>query len=267
MNPSADTANAPAGGPVALVTGGANGIGRAVVRRLAARGERVLVVDRDRTAGESLAADVNGCFVPADLLDPDATERSVATAEDVFGRLDHVHLNAGIQIGVPDPTQVDIDTYRRAVGINQNAVFYGVRAALPALRRSGGGAIVATASLAGLVAYPDDPIYATTKHAVVGLVRALAPRLAVEGIRVSCVCPGFADTDLFAPYRQRFLDAGFPLLGPDDVASAVLGAFDDPEPGRVWCVQPGRDPVPYRFAGVPGPRIPGKEGVRPPTLG
>jgi NAD(P)-dependent dehydrogenase (short-subunit alcohol dehydrogenase family) len=266
MSASAGGPNVSAGSPVSLVTGGANGIGAAVVRQLADRGERVVVVDRDRAAGESVAAEVNGCFVPADLRDPDASERAVAAAEDAFGRLDHVHLNAGIQIGVADPTQVDIDTYQTAVEINQNAVFYGVRASVPSLRRHGGGAIVATASLAGLVAYPDDPIYAMTKHAVVGLVRALAPRLATEGIRVGCVCPGFADTDLFAPYRQRFLDAGFPLLDPGDVASAVLLAFDDPEPGRVWCVQPGREPVPYRFSGVPGPRVGGEEGIRPPTV-
>lgn len=252
-------------GRVALVTGGAAGIGRAVVRRLGAAGAHVVVADLDERGGQQAAAEVGGVFAPADVRDPEASVRAVAAAEETYGRLDLVHLNAGVDTGQADPAELDLERYRAVVGINQDGVFYGVRAALPALRRAGGGSIVATASLAGLVPLPSDPVYTMTKHAVVGLVRALAGLLADEGVRVACVCPGFVDTPLIAASRERFVEAGFPLLAADEVAAAVLAAMVDEETGRVWAVQPGREPVAYRFAGVPGPRVPGKEGARPPS--
>ncbi|MGH3320692.1 MAG: SDR family oxidoreductase [Streptosporangiaceae bacterium] len=261
--PVSDSASDP---PVLLVTGGAAGIGRALVRRLAARPARVVVVDVDADAGEEAASEVGGVFVRADVRDPAASERAVAAAEDAYGRLDLVHLNAGVDAGEPEPTALDPERYRHAVSVNVDGVYFGVRAALPALRRAGGGAIVATASLAGLVAYPMDPVYGMTKHAVVGLVRALAPRLEADRVRIACVCPGFVDTPLLGEHRQGFVDAGFPLLSPDGVAAAVEAALFSTETGGAWVVQPGRETVPYRFGGVPGPRVPGREAVSPPRL-
>lgn len=252
-------------GKVALVTGGAGGIGGAVARRLAAGGARVVVADLDERGAAEVADEIGGIHLGADLRLPDASERAVALAEDAYGRLDLVHLNAGVTTGEADLSKLDPERYRSVVGVNLDAVVYGARAALPALRRAGGGAIVATASLAGLVAYPGDPIYAATKHAVVGLVRALAAQLADDGVRVSAVCPGFVDTPMVAGGRDVFVDAGFPLLVADDVAAAVEGAFGDRETGRLWVLQPGREPVPYAFRGVPGPRTPGAEGRPPPA--
>lgn len=253
-------------GKVALVTGGAGGIGSAVARRLAGRGVRTVVVDLDEQGAAKVADEVGGMYLAADLRDPQASREAVALAEESYGRLDLVHLNAGVTTGEGDLADLDPQRYRDVVGVNLDAVVYGVRAALPALRRAGGGAILATASLAGLVAYPGDPIYATTKHAVVGLVRSVAAQLDGEGIRVGAICPGFVDTAMVAAKRDVFIDAGFPLLVADDVAAAVERAFEDPETGRLWVVQPGRDPVPYHFSGVPGPRTPGSEGKPPPTL-
>ena len=156
----------------------------------------------------------------------------------------------------------DLVQYRRAVGVNMDGVVFGVSAAVPLLVRSGGGAIVVTSSLAGLTAYDGDPVYTMTKHAVVGLVRALAVPLSSDNIRIGAVCPGFTDTPLVADIRDMFVGAGFPMLTAEDVAAAVESAFYTEEPGTLLVVQPGRQPVPYRYAGVPGP----VGGQKPPNL-
>jgi NAD(P)-dependent dehydrogenase (short-subunit alcohol dehydrogenase family) len=114
-----------------------------------------------------------------------------------------------------------------------------------------GGSIVATASLAGLTAVPMDPIYATTKHAVVGFVRSVAPQLETRGIRINALCPGFTDTPIVAQEVRGSLPA--PLMEPAFVAEAALQALDDPETGGAWVVQPNRI-VKFRFPNIPGPR-------------
>ncbi|WP_162795096.1 SDR family oxidoreductase, partial [Nonomuraea lactucae] len=227
---------------------------------LADGGARCVLVDIDRPAAERLAREVGGVALAADVTEPEASRRAVEFALETYGRLDLVHLNAGL-IGGVDLSAFNLDRYRKVVAVNVDGVVFGVVAALPALRRSGGGAIVVTASLAGLVDYDRDPVYTMTKHAVVGLVRALAQPLAAEGIRIGAVCPGFTDTPLISEMRETFRGAGFPLLTAEDVAAAVESAFYAEEPGAILVVQPGRPPVPYRFAGVPGPA----EGQRPPA--
>jgi NAD(P)-dependent dehydrogenase (short-subunit alcohol dehydrogenase family) len=118
-----------------------------------------------------------------------------------------------------------------------------------------GGTIVATASLAGLVPMPLDPVYTLTKHAVVGYVRAVAASLAERGLRINAVCPGFTETAIITPeLRQWVGEQGIPMLEADDVARAVLKVARSEETGQAWVVQPGREPVQYAFRGVPGPR-------------
>jgi Short-chain alcohol dehydrogenase of unknown specificity len=173
-------------------------------------------------------------------------------AEDSFGHLDIVLLNAGMTAGQSGVESLDLDAYRRIMGVNVDHVVYGLCAAVPALRRAGGGSIIATASLAGLMPMSGDPIYTLTKHAVVGYVRSVAPLLVDDGIRVAAVCPGFADTPLIAHAKEQFGD--FPLLTADDVANAIEQILDRGEAGECWYVQPGREPAPYGFRGVPGPR-------------
>ncbi|MFI7448817.1 SDR family oxidoreductase [Nonomuraea sp. NPDC049714] len=245
---------------VALITGAASGIGAAVARRLSTGGATCVLVDLDGEGAERLAKEVGGAWLAADVSTEEASLRAVELAREKYGRLDLVHLNAGITSGV-DLAAFDAAAYRKAVGVNVDGVVFGVAASLPLLKRSGGGAIVVTASLAGLVGYDGDPIYTLTKHAVVGLVRGLANPLAKENIRIDAVCPGFTDTPLVAEARELFTSAGFPLLDADDVAAAVESAFYSEETGTLLIVQPGRQPVPYRYAGVPGPAT----GQRPPS--
>ncbi|RVX44005.1 NADP-dependent 3-hydroxy acid dehydrogenase YdfG [Nonomuraea polychroma] len=244
---------------VALITGAASGIGAATARRLSAGGVRCVLVDLDGAGVERLAKELDGTWLAADVSREEASLEAVALAEQRFGRLDLVHLNAGIS-GRVDVTAFDVERYRQVMGVNVDGVVFGVRAAVPLLLRSGGGAIVVTSSLAGLVGYVGDPIYTMTKHAVVGLVRALAEPLAAQNIRISAVCPGFTDTPLVAEAREMFVNAGFPLLTAENVAAAVESAFYTDVPGTLLIVQPGRQPVPYRYAGVPGPA----GGQRPP---
>ncbi|TYB67699.1 SDR family oxidoreductase [Nonomuraea sp. PA05] len=244
---------------VALITGAASGIGAAVARRLSTGGVKCVLLDMDGEGVERLAKELDGAWLAADVSTEEASLEAVALAEQRYGRLDLVHLNAGIT-GRVDLADFDLARYRQVVGVNMDGVVFGVRASMPLLLRSGGGAIVVTSSLAGLTAFAGDPVYTMTKHAVVGLVRALAEPLAAQNVRIGAVCPGFTDTPLVAEARDMFVNAGFPLLTAEDVAAAVESAFYSETPGTLLIVQPGRQPVPYRYAGVPGP----VGGQRPP---
>jgi NAD(P)-dependent dehydrogenase (short-subunit alcohol dehydrogenase family) len=174
----------------ALVTGGASGIGLATARLLSDGGTQVVIADRDEVAGKQAAAEVAGRFVAADVTDPRAVTAAFDTAEREVGALGLVVLNAGATTGETPIENLGLDKYRTVLGVNVDGVVFGIRAALPTLRRAGGGSIVVTASLSGLTPYPDDPIYAMTKHAVVGLVRSLAAPFEKDGVMINCVCPG-----------------------------------------------------------------------------
>jgi NAD(P)-dependent dehydrogenase (short-subunit alcohol dehydrogenase family) len=212
------------------VTGSAGGIGAAIVRKLTAEGFEVKGLDL-----------VDGF----DVTDPEAWEH--------VGSVDLACLNAGVLTGSDDIAHLTDEQYRRAVGVNVDGVVYGVRRLDRVMPK--GSTIVVTASLAGLVGIPDDPIYGLTKHAVVGFVRSVAPQLAERGIRIQAVCPGWADTGLLTNgFRQELGERGFRLLRPEDVADGVWAAYTSEGTGEAWVVQPGREPLVYEFKGVPGPR-------------
>jgi NAD(P)-dependent dehydrogenase (short-subunit alcohol dehydrogenase family) len=216
----------------ALVTGGEGGIGRAMRARLEHEGCEV----------ESL--DLTTGF---DVGSPEAWER--------VGPVDVACLNAGVLTG-----ELTFENYRRAVGVNVDGVVLGV---LRLQRVMDAGAIVATASLAGLIGMPSDPVYSLTKHAIVGFVRSMAPL--VEPIRLNAVCPGIADTPMIDGQRAELAAAGFPLVAPDDVAEAMWRAVVGGGTGECWFVQPGREPAPFRFANLPGPRVDGERVGEPPV--
>lgn len=250
----------------ALVTGGASGIGLATARRLTDEGARVAVADLDEAAAKEAASELGGVAVAVDVSDAGQVSRAFKDAADELGGLDLVHLNAGVTTGEDDIASLTNAQYKRILGANVDGVVYGTREAVRLM--SDGGAIVCTASLAGIVAYPPDPIYALTKHAVVGLVRGLGPKLAERSVTINAVCPGIVETPLVGDEAAKFLkDSGFPLIQAEEIAEAVVRAVRSGESGNCWIIQPGREPLVYEFKGVPGPRVAGAEGMRPPTPG
>ena len=218
----------------AIVTGGEGGLGRAFRARLEREGYQVEPLD------------ISTGF---DVTDPAAWER--------VGAVDLACLNAGVLTG-----ELTAESYRHAVSVNVDGVVLGVLRLSKVMKE---GSIVATASLAGLVGMPLDPVYSLTKHAVVGFVRSVAPQLAP--VKINAICPGIADTPMLDMHDQRstFAAAGFPLLDPDEVAEAMWRAASSDGTGECWFVQPGREPAPFRFANVPGPRV-GEEPVGLPPI-
>lgn len=243
-------------GQVALVTGGASGLGRAASEALARAGARVLVVDIDEDGGREVARRIDGEFFSADVSQLEDNVAMVAAAVDRWGRLDLVYLNAGLATGFGVDESFDLERYRRVMGVNLDGVVFGTHAVLPAFEAAGaGGAIVATASLAGLTGVPPDPLYCANKHAVVGLARALGPALADRGVRFNAVCPGFAESRIIDSIRGALEQSGVPIIAAETVADAVLELFAGEMTGECWFVQPGREPAPFQFRGIPGPRV------------
>ena len=221
----------------ALVTGGASGIGAALVARLRSEGFDCQVLDL-------------------------TTGFDVSTAHDwdTVDAVDVACLNAGVLGGPADPAGLTLEGYRRAVTVNIDGVVLGVRRLARVMKP--GGRIVCTASLAGLTAVPEDPVYAATKHAVIGFVRSASTALEARGISINAVCPGFADTAMVdGDLRTRLEAAGFPLLATEDVAEAAWVALTSGKTGHAWAVQPGRPPIDFRFPTLPGPRTADDEPI------
>jgi NAD(P)-dependent dehydrogenase (short-subunit alcohol dehydrogenase family) len=252
---------------VALVTGGASGIGLATVERLSEEGAKVFVVDVDEQGAHAAAGSFAGLGHAADVGDPDQVDEAFERCERELGAVDIAFLNAGIAIGVADLTQLDGATYRKIMRVNVDGVVYGLRAAIRSMQPRGQGAIVATASLAGIVPFPPDPIYDASKHAVVGLMRSVAPTLEPLGITANCVNPGMTDTNILSDdAKTMFAEMDFPLMPARQIADAVLEAVTSGATGACFVCQPGREAVPYEFRNVPGPRTDEARGRVPPGL-
>ncbi len=251
-------------GKIALVTGGASGIGLATTTRLAGVGVTVVVVDLDGKAAEKVASELGGFGIQADVSCSDQWPGIIDAVTQRLGGIDLAHLNAGVMTGQADITLLDDQTYRRVLGANVDGVVFGVRALVPALSARGGGAMVVTASLAGLIGFSPDPLYCLTKHAVVGLVRSLVPQLAEHHITINAVCPSIVDTPLIGESRQLLEQSGFPLIEPAAVAQSVIDCLSGDESGQAMVIQAGREALAYRFARPPGPRAGGKVGQMPP---
>lgn len=241
-------------GKVAWVTGGARGFGAGVARRLAACGVAVVLSDIDRSAGEAVAAEIGGHFLECDVSDLDACRATVAAVVDRHGRVDIAFLNAGISTGCTLDESFRLDRYRRAMGVNLDGVVFGAHAVFAPMKAAGGGDIIATASLAGLVGTGFDPVYGANKHAVVGLVRAIGDEWRQYGIRVNALCPGFADTAIVDPLREVLAALEIPLIDPERVVDGFMLALTGGGSAECWYVQPGREPEVFRFAAIPGPR-------------
>ena len=224
-------------GKVALVTGGSSGIGRATAIALAQAGTSVVIADIDDNGGRQTVALIEqaggkAAFVHTDVTRREELEQMVAFAEESFGGLDILHNNAGITTGHPRFPDAPAERWELTFAVNLWAIIAGTQAAVPAMRRRGGGVIVNTASLAGVISYQPDPIYAATKHGVVGLTRALVFLKDEANIWVNCVCPGVVDTPLLIKGIQELtpeergqrdaIVAQMPLIPASVVAEAVL---------------------------------------------
>jgi NAD(P)-dependent dehydrogenase (short-subunit alcohol dehydrogenase family) len=218
-------------GRVALVTGGASGIGRATCRRLAAHGARLLVTDLDAEGGEATVAEiVDGgidagvvAFRQVDVADPAQVGAMVDDAVTRWGRLDIAFNNAGMSgtyAALPDQT---LDDWERTLAVNLTSVFLCLQAEVAAMLESGGGAIVNTASSAGLMGFANLPAYVASKHGVIGLTKSVALEYARQGIRVNAVCPGTVRTTML----ERF--AGSAEAVERMGAMAPIGRIGEPE--------------------------------------
>lgn len=182
---------------VAVVTGGASGIGRAFVDASLDAGWKLVVVDLPGPALDDLARLVDVEVVAGDVTDAEVNRRAVAVATDRLGGLDAVVLNAGV-VRSGDLLDLPVEEFDRVMNVNVRAVLLGIRASVPALRNRGGGRIVVTASTSGLAADPGMWPYNASKAAVINLARAAALDVAVDGITVNVVCPGPTETGMTA---------------------------------------------------------------------
>lgn len=202
---------------VAVVTGGGQGIGAAVVRRFAAEGARVVIVDLDREAADALADSLHREGASVEVVCGDVGQettagRAVAVAEQRFGGLDVLVNNAGV-MAYGDVPDVALEDWERVLRINLTGQFLAAKAAIPALRRRGGGSIVTTASVQAFATQRSVAAYSASKAAVVTMTRTLALDHATEGIRVNAVAPGSVRTPMLEAAARRFR--------PDDPEGAL----------------------------------------------
>lgn len=222
-------------GQVALITGGASGLGLAVARLLDSEGAKLVLVDWDGAALEAAAGALGAQRVQGDASESDTAKAAVALARSTFGRLDVLFNNAGIDpLRARSVLETEEADWDRVMDVNVRSAYVFTRAAIPLLREGGGGAIVNTASIAGLKAAGDEAAYSASKAALVSLTQSLALDFARDHIRANCVCPGFMEmvmtdrrrdlTEQQVADRYAYADAHVPLGRQgtyDEVAKTV----------------------------------------------
>jgi NAD(P)-dependent dehydrogenase (short-subunit alcohol dehydrogenase family) len=231
---------------VALITGGASGIGKAVARKLVARGVTVVMSGRRQNVGEATVKAIEAAaqegaqvrFIQNDVTDETAVKGLIDQVVAEFGRLDYAVNNAAISNETANMVQSSSDNYRDMVNTNILGVYYSMKYELAHMVQQGSGAIVNLASIAGLNGIPYAGPYASTKHAVVGLTKSSALDHATQGIRVNAVAPGAIKTDIIAAqleggdenYNEASISAMHPMnrLGqPEEVANAICWLLSD----------------------------------------
>src|SRR6266568_3019327 len=228
-------------GKVALVTGAGSGIGRASALTFAREGAKVVVADvvvegGEETVGMIKRAGGEALFVKADVSQAAEVEALINKTLATYGRLDCAHNNAGIEGAVATTAECTEENWDRIIIINLKGVWLCMKYEIPQMLKQGGGAIVNTASAAGLVGYPRGAAYVASKHGVVGLTKTAALEYAKVGIRVNAVCPGYIRTPLLAdtltsqPEMEAQIVARHPVgrMGkPEEIAEAVVWLCSD----------------------------------------
>lgn len=218
-------------GKVALITGGGTGIGRACARMFAREGARLAVAGRRRAPLEAAVAEIataggEALAVECDVSDRGQVERAIWTLVERFGALHCVVNNAGVLL-VATVEETSDEDWTRVMAVNLTGTFLVSRAALPELRRAGGGTIVNVASVLGLVGMKQRAAYIASKTGVVGLTRAMALDHAAEGIRVNCICPAIVETELVRDLYKKQADPAAAMRAR--TATLPLGRLGKPE--------------------------------------
>lgn len=215
-------------GKVAVITGGAGGIGYAIAEALRDAGARVAISDLDAERTDAAAQTLDVAGHACDVTDEAQVQDLVSAVQDALGPIDIFVSNAGVGFGEPDhAASADNDIWNTCWQIHVMAHVYAARALLPGMIARGGGYLVNTASAAGLLAQIGDAAYSATKHAAVSFAESLAISHADDGIKVSCICPQYVATPMlgYATPAEATLHAG--LIAPADVAAAVLQGLRD----------------------------------------
>jgi 3alpha(or 20beta)-hydroxysteroid dehydrogenase len=206
-------------GKTAIITGGAGGIGQATAQLFMQEGANVMLVDRDETALRQVCERLgrHSAFFAADVSDPNSATRYVEAARSKFGGVDVLFANAGIEGNVGPLVDMSIENFDHVLAVNVRGVFLGIRAAAPEMIARGGGSIIVTSSVAGLIGSPGLSAYVTSKHAIIGLARCAALELAPHFIRVNTVNPG--------PIENRMMRSIENQISPSD-GGAVKQEFE-----------------------------------------
>ena len=211
---------------VAVITGGASGIGEASVRLFVEEGAEVVVADVQDERGGRLASELGAEYVHADVTREEDVEAAVSHAVDVYGRLDCMFNNAGIAGAVGPIESVTVEAFDRTVAVLLRGVFLGVKHAAPVMRAQGGGSIINTASVAAVRTGYGNHVYSAAKAGVVQFTRSVAMELGEDNVRVNCVLPGFIPTPMIARAR------GVPLGEADGKLDVITEAFREAQPIR-----------------------------------
>ncbi|HRD76794.1 MAG TPA: glucose 1-dehydrogenase, partial [Hyphomicrobiaceae bacterium] len=217
-------------GKVAVVTGAANGIGRATSFAFAKAGAKVVLVDRDEAGAKAAAGAIvqqggTAHGVKADVTRSADVQAYVKAALETYGRIDAFFNNAGIEGKVTPIVEYDEEMFDQVIGINVKGVFLGLRYVLPVMLKQGSGAIVNTASVAGIVGTPGIAPYVASKHAVIGLTKSVSGEVARQGVRVNAVCPGPVDTRMIHSLEEQINPADPGSVGQRYKGAIPLGRY------------------------------------------